>query len=44
MTALTRRCNLPLLNQRMAKRVTKKSNREFLDTLKAWRSANMLPQ
>ena len=28
----------------MGKRVTKKSKREFMDTLKAWRSANGLSQ
>jgi len=31
-------------NQRMGKRVTKKSKREFMDALKAWRSANGLSQ
>jgi len=31
-------------NQRMGKRVTKTSKREFMDTLKAWRSANGILQ
>ncbi len=33
-----------ILNQRMGKRVTKKSKREFMEALKGWRSDNGFSQ